>query len=197
MRTTSLALATATITLLALPARAELSQAHLKRLLRNKIEAAEDLADSEKVLQAVREQNKRDLSLDEIKRRDREWIATSELTPLKNAVLTNDVANYFRSLVTFENSIYSEIFLTGRHGETIAAYPLTTDYWQGDEEKWTKAYAGGNGEVYVGPVAYDESSKSDSVQISVPVLDKGKAIGVIVVGVKLSYIQARYLKERR
>ncbi len=178
-----------------LPAHAELSQTRLQRLLRQRIQAAEDLAESDKIVAAVREHNNRNLPLEEIKRLDAQWTASKELTPLKKSVLENEVARYLRSLVTFDKSIYSEIFLTDRQGATVAAYPLTSDYWQGDEKKWSNAMAGGVGKVYVGPVVYDESSKTDAVQISVPVLDKGKAIGVLVVGVKLSYIQARYLKK--
>jgi len=178
-----------------LPAHAELSQTRLQRLLRQRIQAAEDLAESDKIVAAVREHNNRNLPLEEIKRLDAQWTASKELTPLKKSVLENEVARYLRSLVTYDKSIYSEIFLTDRQGATVAAYPLTSDYWQGDEKKWSNAMAGGVGKVYVGPVVYDESSKTDAVQISVPVLDKGKAIGVLVVGVKLSYIQARYLKK--
>ncbi|RMD82301.1 MAG: hypothetical protein D6815_09545 [Candidatus Dadabacteria bacterium] len=178
-------------------ASAELSQAHLRRLLRAKIEAAEELAASSLVVAAVKRHNARKLSLEKIKELDREWTATSHLTPLKREVLDNPVAKHFRSLVTFEDTIYSELFLTGNQGATIAAYPLTTDYWQGDEDKWIKAYNGGAGQVFVGPVRYDESTKTDSVQISVPVLDGERAIGVLVVGIKLSYVQAKYLKERR
>ena len=179
-----------------LPAHAELSQARLQRLLRHRIQAAENLAESDRVVADVRRQNDRKVPLAEIKRLDAQWAASKELTPLKKSVLENEVARHFRSLVTFDESIYSEIFLTDRQGATIAAYPLTSDYWQGDEEKWSNAFAGGKGTVYVGPVMYDESSKTDAVQISVPVFDGEKAIGVLVVGIKLSYIQAHYLKER-
>jgi len=45
-------------------------------------------------------------------------------------------------------------------------------------------------------VAYDESAKPDAMQISVPVKDQGKTIGVLVVGIKLSYIEASKLKQK-
>jgi len=176
--------------------QAGFSQAYLSRLLANKIETVEELAANDAVLRAVREHNARKLALDEIRTRDREWINTNELTPFKQSIQDCEVGRYFRSLVTFQQSIYAEAFLTGNQGATIAAYPITTDYWQGDESKWTDAFHDGTGAVYVGPVEFDKSSKSNSVQIAVPVMDAGRAIGVLIVGVKLSYVQAKYLHRK-
>ena len=58
----------------------------------------------------------------------------------------------------------------------------------------TKVFPHGLGKVYIGPVEFDESTQVDSVQICVPLMADGEAIGVLVVGVKLTYLQARYLK---
>jgi hypothetical protein len=42
---------------------------------------------------------------------------------------------------------------------------------------------------------WDESSQFNAVQISVPVLENGEAIGIMVVGVKLSHVLAKQLEE--
>ena len=104
---------------------------------------------------------------------------------------------YFKSMVDFNQSIYSEMFLTDRQGATVAEYPATTDYWQGDEAKWKEAFNKGLGKVHIGPVEFDESTQVDSVQISVPVMADGEAIGVLVVGIKLTYLQALYVKPKQ
>ncbi len=170
------------------------SQPHLARLLRNKVEDIRELAANDAVIRAVREHNAIGQSLPEIKQLDEAWIAAKGMTPLKKSLQENAVGAYFRTLVDFNRSIYSELFLTDRNGATVAAYPATTDYWQGDEKKWSEAFNGGSGKVYIGPVGFDQSSQVNSVQISVPVTADAKTIGVLVVGVKLSYLQAKYLR---
>ena len=76
----------------------------------------------------------------------------------------------------------------------MAAYPATTDYWQGDEAKWKDTFHNDKGSLYIGPVELDESTNTKAVQISVPVLDKGKIIGVLIVGIKLSFIASKRQK---
>jgi hypothetical protein len=86
------------------------------------------------------------------------------------------------------NASYGEAFLTDKKGANVAAYPATSDYWQGDEEKFTASFNDGRGKIFIGAVEYDESSNTHAAQVSVPVVDKGKAIGVLIVGVTVDYI---------
>ena len=46
-----------------------------------------------------------------------------------------------------------------------------------------KYFAGGNGAVFVDEVEFDDSSQAYLVQVSVPVMDGGKAIGAITFGI--------------
>ena len=89
------------------------------------------------------------------------------------------------------NSAIDEVFLTDNQGANVAAYPPTSDYWQGDEEKWTASYNNGNGVVFIGPLEYDESTQKTQVQISAPVISKDETIGVLVLGVSVDYLQAK------
>jgi len=93
--------------------------------------------------------------------------------------------------VTNNESIYNEIFLTDNQGANVAVYPATSDYWQGDETKWSEPF--NSGKVYVGQVEFDESTNTNAVQISVPVIDNGKTIGVLILGIKLSFIETNSL----
>ena len=170
------------------------SQGELQRVLKSKIEGVQELAGNELLVQAVRRHNRRELSLEEIQEIDREWASSKEMTPLKKSLQECEVGRYFKSMVGFNSAIYSEAFATDRRGVNIAAYPATTDYWQGDEQKWIEAFNEGSGKVYVGPMEFDESTETDAIQIAVPVMDEAKAIGVLIVGVKLTYLQSRYLQ---
>jgi len=72
-----------------------------------------------------------------------------------------------------------EAFIMDSQGTIIGETNRTSTYWKGEQEKFTAAYAGGTGAIWYGSLAYDESTKTNSVQISVPVSKGGKAIGTI------------------
>ena len=86
------------------------------------------------------------------------------------------------------NSAIDEVFVTDNQGANVAAYPATSDYWQGDEEKWTASFNDGDGVVFIGPLEQDESTNSAQVQISVPIFNQQQTIGVLVMGVSVDYL---------
>lgn len=45
----------------------------------------------------------------------------------------------------------------------------------------------GDGKVFIGQLDFDESTQAYSVQISVPVKDNEKTIGVLVLGIRNRY----------
>ena len=123
------------------------SQEQLKRLLRTKIETVQEIASNSAIIRAVRKQNAESQSPATIKQLDSEWTGSKKSAPFKKSLQENLVGEYFKSLIDFNDSIYNEAFLTDRNGANIAAYPATTDYWQGDEKKWTAAFNEGQGGV--------------------------------------------------
>lgn len=177
-------------------AQQQIPPGELEELLRVKIRAVKRLAANTVIVDAVKEQNAKDLSLDEIKRIDDEWQATKELTPFKKSLQTNRAGKRLKRSVR-RNPTYGEAFLTDNKGANVAAYPATSDYWQGDEKKFIASYDNGEGKVVIGPVEYDESSKTHAAQVSVPILDDGKAIGVLIVGVELDYIAWKKSRDRQ
>lgn len=167
-----------------------LSDAEIKSLLAVKIRTAETLAFSPTLIDAVRSQNAQNLTLDVIKERDEAWKSTDQLTPFKLSLQTSKAGKTLKRFVS-ENDDFNEAFLTDNQGANVAAYPATSDYWQGDEEKWTASFANGNGQTFVGPIERDESTQTVAVQISAPVMHRQETIGVLVVGVTLSYLESR------
>lgn len=154
-------------------------------------QAVIDLADSlmplgrEVVLvDAVKAQNAQGKSLDSIKTLDEKWIATAGIDDFMSSIMNNDAAKF---LATFEASkpYYQEIFLMDNQGANVAMTAKTSDYWQGDEDKWQKSYANSKGDKHIGPVKFDESSQAYLVQISIPVMDGDAAIGAITIGINL------------
>ena len=174
----------------------EIPPEELKAVLRTKINAVERLAANSEVIEAVRAQNSQRMALQDIKKRDEEWQATKELTAFKKSLQENTAGEFLKQSVR-RNPTYNEAFLTDNQGANVAAFPATSDYWQGDEEKWSASWNNGQGKVFIGPVKFDDSSKSHAAQISAPVIDRGQTIGVLVVGVTIDYIDWKKNQGRR
>ena len=168
---------------------AELTPEQIEELLGVKIRFARHMAFNPSIVRAVEAQNNSALSLDEIRQRDEIWqSAGGSLNGLIREITQNDVARYFQRRVE-NNAAIDEVFLTDNQGANVAAYPPTSDYWQGDEEKWIASYNDGDGVVFIGPLEFDESTRKTQVQISAPVVSKAQTIGVLVLGVSVDYLQ--------
>ncbi len=154
-----------------------------KDILKRQIFEIEKWASTPIIVNAVKEQNASGLTLDEIKAIDKEWVA-GERNELVVSLQTNPVGMFLRKKVQSNKGLYTEAFLCEKEGAVVGEYPKTSDYWQGDEKKFTESFNAGNGKVYTGPLLYDESTKSFSIQISVPVKDKNETIGVLIVGIR-------------
>lgn len=157
-------------------------------MLVSDIRAVQQLAQHPIIREAVRAQNARKVTLDRIQAIDEAWSSTEELTPFKLSLQTSEVGTLLKQSVLL-NPSYTELFVTDDQGANVAAYPATSDYWQGDEEKFTKSFVG-RGRVFVGEQEYDESTKKVAVQVSVPVYDEtNKATGVLVAGLVVDYLR--------
>ena len=171
-------------------AQEQLSEKQIQELLRVKTRTVRHLALNPLLVRATREQNAQSLSLEEIKRRDAEWRDSKDPTPFMLSLQNSDAGRFLRSVVERSTS-FNEAFLTDDQGANVATYPFTSDYWQGDEEKWSVSFNGGEGKVFIGPLELDSSTQTYAVQVSAPVLDRGRTIGVLVVGVTLTYLDTR------
>ena len=171
-------------------AQSALDPDEVKELLRVKVRTVQHMALNPVLVRATLRQNASGLSLDEIKKRDTEWRASKESTPFKLSLQTSPAGRFLKDNVTRLDSI-NEAFLTDNQGANVAAFPATSDYWQGDEEKWSQSFNAGEGRVFIGELELDESTRTYAVQISAPVIDRGRTIGVLVVGVTLGYLEAK------
>ena len=168
----------------------KITDSDIKKLIEPKVQTLRVFANSPIIVEAVRKQNGENLSMSVIKQRDQEWSSTKELTPFKLSLQQSKAGEFLKNRMA-TNPAFNEGFLTDNQGANVAAYPATGDYWQGDEEKWTASFNGGNGRVFIGKLEKDESTGTIATQVSAPVLDRGKTIGVLVMGIKINYFQAK------
>lgn len=142
------------------------------------------LAANPEVIAAVKAQNAKGLTLDAIKALDGKWIAASGNLPEAKTMLEHPVSASFKATETAK-PYFVEAILTDNQGANVAMSSTTSDYWQGDEPKFVKAFAEGKGDDYIARAKKDESSGAVVSQVSVPVMDGGKAIGTLTIGVNV------------
>jgi hypothetical protein len=136
------------------------------------------------VLTAVASQNRRGpiAGMDNAK-----WKMMRRSDPVVTAFQNGSAGQFLKSKLQESNGAVSEAFLNGAMGEKVAFVEKTTSYLHRGAAKFDSPFA--SAKAWQGPAEFDESSQTYAVQIAVPVLEDGKAIGVLVVGVNLSYLE--------
>lgn len=140
------------------------------------------------VVQAIKTQNAEHAKLTQadIDALDRTWRAETKAAakPLIGRVLGNALSKYLAGREQSSGGLVTEIFVMDNRGLNVGQSDLTSDYWQGDEDKWQKTYLVGPGTVFVDKVEMDESTQRFQVQVSTTIVDPadGKAIGAVTVG---------------
>lgn len=140
------------------------------------------------LVEAVKAENAKGKTLDKVKELDKKWLATAGTDDFMKSVMGNAAAKRLQEIQK-SAPYYAELFLTDNLGANVAMTDKTSDYWQGDEAKFTKCFTGGAGTVFVADVEFDKSSQAYTTQVSVPVLDDGKAIGVLVIGIDVDKLK--------
>jgi predicted house-cleaning noncanonical NTP pyrophosphatase (MazG superfamily) len=139
------------------------------------------------VVKAVKAQNAKAETLAKIQEIDKSWMDVTgtkkELTEFMKSFASNAAAKELAKIEK-SNSYMVEFILTDDQGANVALTGMTSDYWQGDEPKFTNAYANGKGDVYIARPQKDKSTGEVISQVSVPVMSDGKAIGTLTVGVR-------------
>lgn len=169
---------------------AGLSYAHengspLEDILQVKITEAQGLVDDTAVIDAVHAQNKRWSGMDsaEINLMDDKWKASAPGDEYDKmviqTVMSNDCSAHLRDFQK-SNPEFDEIFITDDRGLNVCQTNKTSDFFQADEDWWVQGYADGKGHSYHGEIEYDDSARSESIPVFVPVTepDGGRVIGV-------------------
>ena len=142
------------------------------------------------LVSAVSEQNKTALTIANIQLRDTEWRATDGVDEQMQSMMDSSAAKRLLELQKTQPYFF-EVFLMDNQGANVAMTNKTSDYWQGDEGKWQESFKNGEGAVHVGDIEFDESADDYLIQVSVPVIASGKAIGAITIGVNLDVLEGK------
>lgn len=146
-------------------------------------------ANSPVLVKAILDQNLRTTGYDQarIDQLDGAW--RSEIgaadRPTITPVLKNPASDFLRDQVIAYSGRITEVFIVDARGLNVAASDVTSDYWQGDEAKFTETFSKGAGAVHVDDVELDQSTQRYQGQVSATISDPatGRPIGAITVGV--------------
>lgn len=143
------------------------------------------------IIAAINSQNAANAKLTQadIDALDKQWRAetTAADQPLIQKTLGNSLSAFLKQKQTSSNGLYAEIFVMDNHGLNVGQSEITSDYWQGDEDKWQKTYSAGANAIHLSEVEKDESTQAFQAQLSLPVVDPASAavIGAVTIGINV------------
>ena len=138
----------------------------------------------------VEKSNANPQDLAKLKALDVKWQKNDNVDSFVKNLMANPVSARLGKIIG-SHPYVPEAFIMDSQGTIIGETNRTSTYWKGEQEKFTAAYAGGAGALWYGKLEFDESTKTNAVQISVPVLRGGKAIGAITFTVNVDAWEKR------
>ncbi|MFN3845055.1 MAG: PDC sensor domain-containing protein [Paracoccaceae bacterium] len=139
------------------------------------------------IIAAVIEQNARHAGLTQvdIDALDLAWRAElgKAVHPMVDGVVRSAPSDFLRQQLEQAQGMITEAFVMDEKGLNVAASATTSDFWQGDEAKFTETFPKGPYAVHLGEVEFDESSQAYQIQVSFPLTNPadGRVIGAITV----------------
>ena len=151
----------------------------------------------------------------ELLSRDRTWqqvASTGQPFPAwMNEILRSPLSDALADWQRRQQGQYSEVFISSVSGQLLACSRLTSDYWQGDEEKLQqtirqatqngpKALSGWmdrNGQGPNGFIDYDPSSQRFISHLSYPLWYDGQIVAVMTFGIQVEEVLRRNIMPLR
>lgn len=115
------------------------------------------------------------------------WKLTKRSDPVVKAFQDCPAAKILKDKVSADGGAFSEAFLSAAQGEKVAFIEKTSSYIHKGTPKFDVPF--NDSKAWQGKPEFDESTQTYAVQVSVPVLEGAKPIGVLVVGVNLSHLE--------
>ena len=111
------------------------------------------------------------------------WSALSVLDPILRELSRNDAAKALRAV---KQEAVTEMFLNAADGTKVALLAKTTSWSHKGSGKHDVPM---KGESWKGSVEIDDSTGMEQMQVAVPVLDGGKPVGSLVIGIGLANLR--------
>jgi len=162
--------------------RAAAADAALQAKLDAQVQTLKTWAASPAVVAAVKAVNEK-LPPQSAAMTEPRWAELSVLEPFVRGFTQNDAAVYLKGIKGAE---ISEAFVSAANGMKVAFLSKTTSWNHKGKPKHDVPMAG---KTWQGPIEIDKSTGQQQIQVAVPVLDGGKPIGSLVVGLAISKLR--------
>ena len=159
---------------------------NLDEMLLAEARVLQTLADAPVAREALRASNRRFDGLDEAARStalaqlDARWRrASGPDDPFVRSRMQNALADYLGAHEARHPGEYGEIFITDRHGGTVATTARLTDFYQADEYHWQAAYHAGKGRIFFDDRGFDQSAERYVLGVVVPIMEGDAVLGLL------------------
>ena len=147
--------------------------------------SAQGLAASPAIVNAVLAQNQKGPipGMDNAK-----WKTVPENDAIVQGFIKNEAADAIRAMMEKTDGIVTGAFLNAAQGEKVAFTDKTGSYIHKGSAKFDAPFT--SGKSWQGPAELDDSGKVYEIQVAVPVLSEGKNIGVLIIEINGSKLEA-------
>jgi hypothetical protein len=167
------------VVFLAMPGFSQSNSAGVKIRVDNKVKQLQAWSTDPAIVAAVKAHNANP-SAEDLAMTNEKWAELAVIDPYIRSFTKNPLGVYLKAK---KDDQIAECFVSGADGTKVAFLAKTTFWSHAGKEKHKVPMTG---KTYIGPIAMDESTGQQLIQIGLPVLDGGKPIGSIVVGLMVS-----------
>jgi hypothetical protein len=115
------------------------------------------------------------------------WKVLRRSDSVVTAFQSSPAGLFLKAKLEASGGLITEAFLSGAQGEKVAFAEKTTSYIHKGAAKFDVPFT--TRTAWQGRPEFDESAQTYQIQISVPVLADGQAVGALVVGISLSQLE--------
>ncbi|WP_417432000.1 hypothetical protein [Kiloniella sp.] len=126
--------------------------------------------------------------LDRKKQQDATWIEVRKNnkkteTPFMASILGNGLSKELKRIKKRSKGIISEVFVFDDQGYILGLSEITSDYWQGDEQKYNRIFKD-NKRINFSRIQFDSSTRKFQISVTMPIFnpETGQKIAGITFG---------------
>ena len=149
------------------------------------IKQLQPLTTDPEIVNAVKTHNATPPSGDAASMTNDKWHSLSMLDPFVRNVAKTPLSEYLKSKKKTDETI-AKIFVSGADGFKVG-FDAKTEHWT--HKGIPKHEVPMTGETWIGSVKLDDSTGQQLIQVGLPVLDAGKPIGSLVVGLRVDKLR--------
>jgi len=157
----------------------------IKAKMDAKIKQLTLLSTDPEIVNAVKAHNATPATAEALAMTNETWHNLSVLDPFVRATARTPLSDYLKAKKNGDDTI-AKVFVSGADGSKVG-FDAKTEHWT--HKGLPKHEIPMSGATWIGPVKVDDSTGQQLIQVGLPVLDGGKPIGSVVVGLRVDKLR--------